>query len=202
MILADPEVPVLAAVDWSLVSLIRKHPTVKSWDTLAISLLGAWPFIFYWPVAIGQQVFIASDILLFFLPVHTELARALAEGRLPLWAPGMEAGFPLLAEGQVAALYPLNLLLHQLLPPSTAVSYMILMNWAWGSIGMYLLCRASGLRSPSALLAGLVFGDGGFMTARVPHVSFLSVASWLPWLLLFQQRYWRARLEGGRTAVW
>ncbi len=122
---------------------------LRSWDLFAILLLGTWHFIYFFPVTIGQKVFIDGDILYKFLPSHTELARALAEWRLPLWTPGIQAGFPLFAEGEVGALYPSNLFFHLLLPAPIALSYIILFNWAWASIGMYLLCRSLHLRVAS-----------------------------------------------------
>src|SRR5436309_15827350 len=44
---------------------------------------------------------------------------ALAGGRLPLWNDQLGLGFPLYAEGQIGAFYPLNWLLFQL-PPLAA----------------------------------------------------------------------------------
>jgi hypothetical protein len=175
---------------------------IKSRDVYAILLLAVVPFAYYFPVTLGHQVFSAGDITWLFLPLRTDLARALAEGRLPLWTPSLQAGFPIFAEGEVAALYPLNLLLHRLLPAHTALGYTILFNLAWASIGMHLLARFFGFRITSALLAGFVFGFSGFMTAHLSHVPHLTVASWLPWLILFQQRYWRARQRGENAVGW
>lgn len=179
-------------------SLMRQ----RSWDLLSILFLGVWHFLYFLPVTLGRQVFIDGDILYSFLPFHTELARALAEGRLPLWTPGIQAGFPLFAEGEVGALYPPNWVFHLLLPTPTALSYIILFHWSWAAIGMYLLCRSLSQRVASGALAAIVFGASGFMLARVPHVPLFVVASWLPWLLLLQIRYRRAALEGKRTNGW
>ncbi|MBI5031817.1 MAG: YfhO family protein [Chloroflexi bacterium] len=173
-----------------------------SWDWLAVASLALWPLLYYWPVTLGQQVFSEGDINWLFLPIRTELSRALAEGRLPLWTPALQAGYPLFAEGEVAALYPLNLLLAWLLPAASAISYSILFNWVFASVGMYILVRSSGLRVPSAWLAGLVFGFNGFMVAHASHVPHLTVAAWLPWLLLFQQKYWQAKLISQPTSGW
>jgi hypothetical protein len=167
-----------------------------------MGFLIAWPCIYYWPVTLGQKVFSEGDINWLFLPIRTELSRALARGQLPLWSPGLEAGFPLFAEGEVAALYPINLALHLLLPAPSALSYAILFNFIWASIGMYLFVRSAGLRVPSALLAGFVFGFNGFATAQLSHVPHLAVASWLPWLLLFQQKYWQKSFEEKNAIPW
>lgn len=168
---------------------------------LAILFLATWPLIYYWPVAIGHMIFIGGDIQVLFLPIVTELARALADWRLPLWTTSIEGGFPLFAAGQTGALYPPNLLLFWL-PPAISLSLFVLFHKAWIGVGMYLFCRAWGMRASGALLTGLVLSLGGFITARVPHVTLVAVASWLPWLLLFQVKYWRAKMENRRTIGW
>src|SRR5271156_5466123 len=47
-----------------------------------------------------------------YRPLKSELARALAEGRLPFWSTRFGLGVPLVAESHVAAFYPLNVLLY------------------------------------------------------------------------------------------
>lgn len=171
-------------------------------DVIALIFLVAWRLLYYLPVTLGQRVFSGGDVLWLFLPIRTELTRALIEGRLPLWTPALQAGFPLFAEGEVAALYPVNLIFHRLLAAPVALSHTILFHLAWASIGMYLFCRAFGLRSASALLAGFVFGAGGFMTAHIMHSPHIAVASWLPWLLFFQQKYFQARVKCKHSILW
>ena len=174
---------------------------LKSWDTVGILVLAGWPFVYFWPIAIGQSVLAGDDIVRMFLPVRLELARTLVEGRLPLWTPDMQAGFPLFAEGQVAALYPLHLILYRFLPINWALSLSILFHLAWFSAGMYVFVRSLGCRSASAFLAGLICGFGGFTVAHIQHLSLLAVASWLPWLGFFQEKYWNARIERKPMAV-
>ena len=172
-------------------------------DGLAVLVLLATPLVFYFPVTLGWKTFSAGDINGFFLPFGLVLSNALAEGRLPLWTPDAQFGFPVFAEGQVAALYPLNLVLFRFLPIHVALSNSSLLHIAWAMIGMYVFCRDRGLSRPSAMLAGLVFGLNGFFTAHMQHLTMLAVASWLPWLLFLQAQYqsaWRARQ--GRWVGW
>ncbi|MBI3914833.1 MAG: YfhO family protein [Chloroflexi bacterium] len=159
---------------------------------MAIGSLALLPFTFFYAVTLGGEVFEATDMVYLMFPFRAELARALAEGHLPLWTPGIEAGFPLLAEGQVAALYPLNLLLYRFLPALTALSLGVLIHLAWGAIGMYALARALGLRVTSAWLAGFVFAFNGFLIGHIPHAAILSVSAWLPWLMVLQFQFTRA----------
>src|SRR5512138_2657645 len=83
-------------------------------------LLAGLPLLYFWPVTLAQSIWYSSDIIRLYLPFGAELARSLAKGELPLWTPGIQAGFPLFAEGQVGALYPVNLVLFRFMPPYIA----------------------------------------------------------------------------------
>ncbi len=173
-------------------------------DALAILFLVAWQCVYFFPVTLAQAVWFGSDTVRTYFPLGTELARALHEGRLPLWTTGMYGGFPLLADAQVGALYPINLILYAVLPPHFALSYTVLFHLAFAAVGAYLWVRASGFRVASALLAGIVFSFSGFMLSRLPHVTILVTSSWLPWLFFLQDQFQRAQTplvisSGGRN---
>ncbi|MCX7838327.1 MAG: hypothetical protein N2559_02580, partial [Anaerolineae bacterium] len=96
------------------------------------------PFIYFWRVTLGQQVWYTRDILGSYYPYAVEYARALVAGRIPLWTPLIQCGFPLLAEGEVAVFYPTRPLLLTLMPAHFALSYEVLLHLAWMVCGMYL----------------------------------------------------------------
>ena len=173
--------------------MLRTLSRLPRRDVLAFLFLAIFPWVYFYQVTLGQQTWFAGDTVRTYYPLGVELARALNEGRLPLWTPGMFAGFPVLADAQIGALYPLNLFLYKFFPPHIALSYSILFHITWAACGMFLCVRASGLRTSSALLAGFVFAFGGFMLSRLPHVTILLTASWLPWLIFFQNQFQRAR---------
>ncbi len=169
----------------------RKGIERNKYDLLALFFLAGWPFVFFWQAALRLAVFSFGDILLFFFPTHLAYANALRAGRLPLWEPTMMAGFPLFAEGQIGALYPLHPLLYGLLPVDLATNYDILFHLAWVGVGTYLFARIIGLSRPAALLTAFTFGAGGFFYARLQHMSVLATASWLPWLLWVWEKHER-----------
>ena len=152
-------------------------------DFLAMLFLASWPFIYFWQAALRQAVFFFGDIFLFFYPTHLAYADALRAGRLPLWEPRLLSGFPLFAEGQIAALYPLHPILYGLFPIDVATNYDILIHLAWVALGTYLFLRVLKLQPASACLGALAFGFGGFFVPRVQHMSVMATASWLPWVL-------------------
>jgi hypothetical protein len=167
----------------ALAQKIRSHLNQHSGDFLAILFLVLWPLVYFWQAALRQAVFFFGDIFLFFYPTHLAYAEALRQERLPLWEPRMLAGFPLYAEGQIAALYPLHPLLYGLFPIDVATNYDILLHLSWIALGTYLFLRALKLSPPSACLGAFAFGFGGFFVPRLQHMSIMSTASWLPWVL-------------------
>ncbi len=167
-------------------------------SVLALFFLAAWPFIFFWQATLRLRVFFFGDIFLFFYPTHLAYANALREGRLPLWEPKMLAGFPLFAEGQIGALYPLHPILYGLLPIDVATNYDILFHIAWVAVGTYLFARAFRLSPAAACLAAFAFGAGGFFYARLQHMSVLATASWLPWLMWAWEKHEQSQTRTGR----
>ena len=171
-----------------------------SGDALTILFLILFPFVYFWQVTLGQGVWLTTDILRLFYPFSVELARALNEGRLPLWTPNLLAGFPLLAEGQVGALYPLNLLLYKILPTHYALSFNILLHIAWAASGMYVFTRARGIGITGALLAGFVFSFNGVVFGQMFHPPILFAVAWLPWLIFLVAQF--QTTCGKARAIW
>lgn len=175
----------------------------KKDDSVAIVFLIAWHLVYFFPVTLAQQVWFTADVVRLFYPFGVEYSRALSEGRLPLWSPNLLAGFPLLAETQIAALYPLNLLFYKILPAYYAISYSNLLHLAWASCGMYVLVRSMNLRVSSALLAGFVFSFNGFIFGHLSHPTVIAAISWLPWLIFSQgQMLCALTSESHRTGIW
>lgn len=176
---------------------------IKNRDAWAISFLVAWHLVYFFPVTLAQQVWFTADVVRLFYPFGVEYARALSEGRLPLWSPNLLAGFPLLAETQVAPLYPINLLFYRILPAFFAISYSNLLHFAWAACGMYVLARSMNLRPSSAFLAGFIFSFNGFIFGHLSHPTVVAAISWLPWLIFFQGRLLVAMTVGkSRTGIW
>lgn len=177
----------------ALVHRIRTRVQQQPGDLLAILFLASWSLIYFWQAALRLAVFFFGDIFLFFYPTHLAYAEALRQGRLPLWEPRMLAGFPLYAEGQIAALYPLHPILYGLFPIDIATNYDILLHLSWVTVGTYLFLRALQLQPASACLGALAFGFGGFFVPRLQHMSVMSTASWLPWVLWAWEQHEQAR---------
>ena len=70
-----------------------------------------------------------GDISTYFYPLTAAGMAQWQAGRVPLWTSGVQAGFPLLADGQGALLYPLNLILH----PSLLLRLLRIWAFSWRS---------------------------------------------------------------------
>jgi hypothetical protein len=183
-------------------SMARAARIIRHPDTWAILFLAAWPFIYFWPVTVGQSVWFTTDIVRLFYPFSVELARALNTGHLPLWTSGILGGFPLLAEGEVGALYPVNLFLFRLLPAHFALAYGVLLHLAWAGCGMYIYVRSMVRRPAGALIAGFVFSFSSFVFGHLSHSAVIATCAWLPWLLFFQNKFQRSLLRRSPSGKW
>lgn len=179
------------------VARVIRHP-----ETWAILFLAVWPFLYFWPVTVGQSVWFTTDIVRLFYPFSVELASALNSGRLPLWTLGILGGFPLLAEGEVGALYPVNLVLFKVFPAHFALAYATLFHLAWAGCGMYAYMRSMERRPYGALLAGFIFSFSSFVFGHLSHLAVIATCSWLPWLLFFQNKFRQSLLRRTPRASW
>ncbi len=167
----------------------------RPWRWLVAGLLGLTIAGLFAPVLFRGELFYSGDTARLYLPAQTALQRALRSGRLPWWTPELGLGYPLVAEGEVAALYPLTLLLSSWLAPEVVITVQILLHYALMWLGAWLLGQRLGLGRGVAAVAALVWALGGFNLAHLGHVSILRVAAWLPWTLWLM-----ARLEPGLSA--
>ena len=132
---------------------------------------------------LAGQVFAEHDTFDLFYPLMAYSGAALRAGHLPLWAPGLFAGFPLFAEGEAGALSPLNLPLFFLLSPEAMVVWQSVLYFVVAGLGAYALARVLGLRPAGALLAAGVYAMAGLPTIQLHHTAIANAAAWLPWVL-------------------
>ena len=157
----------------------------KDWiAVLAIALLVV---AVSWRAVLGG-VFYSGDIWHLQYPLRSAYAAELARSALPLWTPHLLAGYPLLAEGQLGALYPPNVVLYRLLPVAVALDIFVVGHLVWAAVGAYAFARRQGLRRTPACAMALVYGLGAFLLGRVHHINGTGCAAWLPWLLLLADR--------------
>ncbi len=155
---------------------------------------------FYWKLLFtGQYSFLESpDLAYLDLPRFQFQASEWHHSRFPLWNPNHWYGQPFLAQ-VLGAAYPPNWLLF-LLPFREGKIRIEFVHWYFvlihyfGALSCYWLCRDRKLSQPAALLAGLVFGLGGFL-GNTDWPQVLNGAIWAPLVFLFLLR----AVEGRQT---
>ncbi|HXT50395.1 MAG TPA: hypothetical protein VN811_05100, partial [Thermoanaerobaculia bacterium] len=144
------------------------------------------------PVALRQQVpegiNLLSDRVNQFMPWLRYAADSYAiDGHLPLWKSLASCGAPFVGNGQSALFFPTNLLAILIGAPPWVHAAQSLIKLAAGAFCAYLLARHLRLSFLAALLAGLVFGFGGFQAVFLQHPH-TNVSLLLPLLLLAADR--------------
>ncbi|MBI3966257.1 MAG: YfhO family protein [Chloroflexi bacterium] len=162
-----------AIADWRV-------PEGTSRDALALATIGAAVLLLYGPLVLQGRVFFENDSFDFYYPLLSFLGDSLRDGRLPLWTPDIFAGFPLFADGEIGALYPLHWLALLLMPAEVAFAWLPVIRTFLAGSFLFLFARVLGLERPASLIAGLTFALGGFMVAQLHHANVVNSALLLP----------------------
>jgi hypothetical protein len=168
--------------DWTgLVGLLnhKRAPLV-----LAIALVGG----VLGGLLVGYEP-VGGDPDRLYRPLKTELARTLAEGRLPFWSSRFGLGIPLVAESHVAAFYPPNLVLYRLFDVSAAYRLSMWLHYVAVVATTYFYGRCLRFSAWGSALAGAAFALCGFQTIHSSHEPFYCVMPYLPLALLFAECY-------------
>jgi len=143
------------------------------------------------PLLTMKRLAAGGDGLTLFYPAEYLLARSLRDGTLPFWITEIQCGFPLLADGQPGALYPINILMFGLLPTPIAHNWVILFHSLLGFLFTYYWGRTLGMSPTAAGWSGFLF------TITTPLVGnntpLLETLAWSPALFLFTERLVRNR---------
>jgi hypothetical protein len=130
--------------------------------------------------------FFLSDSIYVFHPDQLFARGRIRGGELPIWNPLTGAGQPLLAQQQTAPFYP-GTLLTFVLPYWESLGFVAALKLLLAAWGTYLLGRTFALGRLAALLAGVAFGFGTYLTTWLEHPH-SNAYILLPWLLLLVHR--------------
>jgi hypothetical protein len=124
--------------------------------------------------------FLRSDTLNQNLPFKYELYKSLQKNTLPLWTNTIYSGFPLLAEGEVGALYPPHLILFKFLPFLYGYNFSIILSFAIAFFGTYLLARNFKISNLASLFSAFSFSFSSFFVFHITHQNIIAAASYFP----------------------
>ncbi|MCC6892885.1 MAG: YfhO family protein [Anaerolineae bacterium] len=164
-----------------LLNRLKSTPRA-SW--LVLIVLVAIPLLFFWRISFSGMVMARGDVYNYFYPLWDVRSASLRVGQVPLWSPDVFMGVPLLANSQLGTFYPPNWLVTPFTAP-TAITLSLLAHTMWALLGVYLLTRRVLRLDPvPALVAGVLFGLGGYLGGQSEHINQLQALSWMPWLFL------------------
>jgi hypothetical protein len=153
------------------------------WGWILASLLLFFPDVF-----LGKSGVLSGDHRLQHYPWFWHLWQAVRHFSLPWWTDWNQCGFPLLAEGQIGAFYPPNLLLCLLLPVRWAYNYSVLLHYFLGGLFFFLYARKIGLGKAAAWWATVIFLFGSSQGGLFYNVTSQRVLIWFPLALLLAHR--------------
>ncbi len=147
---------------------------------LPLILLPLIVAVWLWPVTVLGRRPAGGDISAVDLPKMTYYQNALSDGRLPLWNEQIGFGRPILSEGQVGILYPINLLLYRCFQPHDAYTVGMLTHFVLAGWFAFLCARGFQLGRAGAFLAAVVFVGQGFFVGHLGQQWSYQTGCWLP----------------------
>ena len=156
---------------------------------------------FFWDLASLKHAFLSGDHREQQYPWAKFYQEQIRHFSLPWWTPDFHCGFPLLAEGQIGAFYPLNYLFFLILPVKIAYNYIILFQYWLGAAFFYAFLRRLKISVFPSWMAVLIylFGStqGGYF-----YYNYIcqKVVIWLPLTLILIDRL--VENKNRRDAFW
>lgn len=103
----------------------------------------------------------------------------------------MHSGFPILAEGQIGALYPPNLILYFFFPFKIAYTYNIILHFILAGIFMYIYVREIGMGKTAATITVIAFLFGSSYGGCFYSIMSLKVLVWFPLILFLTEKLFK-----------
>lgn len=146
-------------------------------------------FLFLGKLIFMKSGFISGDYLAQFYPWTWIYTQALKNFEFSFWTRYFHSGFPLIAEGQVAGLYPLNIIMFFALPFKIAYNYSVILHFILAGIFTYLYCRKLGADQSGGCLSALLFCFGSAYAGCFYNIITLKTLVWFPLVLLLIENF-------------
>lgn len=156
-----------------------------------VPILAIVSTILFFPGQWLGEGLIGGDIYTYSLPQKVYLAETLKQGEWPLWNPLVGLGYPVLAESQTGAIYPLHLL-YAFLSVTAANDAVLLIHYVLAFAGMFWCARWFGRGAVGALLAATVYVYGWF-PARLSLDWAILGGLYLPLVIGCAEAFWQTR---------
>ena len=148
--------------------IIKKIPDyLKQTDVKALAVLFL-PVVFWQlPLLIPRNFWFWGDMAFYFYPMTALGMEQWRAGVAPLWTHLLQCGFPLLADGQGALVYPLNLILHFVFPSPIAQNLGIVIQTLLTAGLMYAFARTINIGRLPGVIAGWIWVFAGPIATNI-----------------------------------
>lgn len=126
------------------------------WNNITLPVVNYTPFV-------GTNDFMDLNY-----PFRYFLSESLKQGEFPLWSPEISSGYPILAEGQIGGLYPLNIL-FSLFPIMASVNATIVSGYFLLFIFSFLYLRKIKLSDYASIFGAILVAFSGFAANELMH---------------------------------
>ena len=166
----------------------------------ALFLLTAVVVAVFWPLLKGKALLhtglIYTDLWLFNYPIKDWYRGMLMLGQLPFWTSLIGNGYPMLAEGQMGALYPWHLLLFRLFPTLLAFNLNIMLHFLLAGLFTFWFSHISLKMSVrAALLSAFAFIFSGYFVLHIHQINILMVITYLPLSLFLAEKLVKLKMR-------
>ena len=144
--------------------------------------------VVFWLKLWGGGGFIGGDTYTYYMPQKVWYADRLHAGEFPLWNSLAGHGYPLVAESQTGAFYPVNVGLYWMFDVNTAYSISHLLHYIGTFVIAYAFARRLRLGMIGAQFAALIFTDGWFPPRACLEWAIIG-GFWFVWLLWCAESY-------------
>jgi hypothetical protein len=159
----------------------------KQSDVKALAVLFL-PIIFWQiPLLLPRNFWFWGDMAFYFYPMTALGMEQWRSGVAPLWTHLIQCGFPLLADGQGALVYPLNLIMYFIFPSPIAQNLGIVIQTLLTAGLMYSFSRTIGLGRLPGVIAGWIWVFAGPIATSIGSPA-LNGLTWWPLLFLCAER--------------
>lgn len=135
------------------------------------------------PLVAGWEMLVLRDNLVTHRPLKAFGAEWLRQGSIPAFNPTWAAGQPFAGNPNALPFYPGNAL-YWLLPFETAFHLHFVLHALLGFFGAFCLIRTLGASVAAAQLGAATFVGQGYFLSSWSFYNLLTVAAWVPWVLL------------------
>jgi hypothetical protein len=144
---------------------------------LVLAVLG------FWQVALLQHP-LKWDLMDQAFPWKYFIGESLQNHILPLWNPYQHCGYPIHADPQSSALYPVVWFFGYFWGYSIYIlSLDFTLHIFLAGTGMFILGKILGFRRNVALIMGIGYMFSGFFVGNAQHFMWIISATWLPWVI-------------------